>query len=410
VSLHVGVGGEGRLMTDGSLRQVVARLRSTVEDLDVRVARVAWSGIAEPGEGVAGRLIAQCGAAGALQVVEDLARGVPTPEIPGISAEERHAALQRWAPRLDAGLIARQTESAVRSGLTLLTPEGGIWPVRLGDLGEHAPLALWARGRPESLTALDRSVSLVGARAATPYGEHVSGTLGGELASRGVAIVSGGAYGVDGAAHRAALGAQGLTLAFVAGGADRVYPAAHAHLFARIAGSGAIVSEVPSGGSPTKWRFLQRNRLIAAVSAATVVVEAGWRSGSLNTAGHAAALGRPLGAVPGSVTSATSEGCHRLLREFDATCVTRASDVLELMGEWDADAQAPRAAERARPEAVRVLDALAVRSWRAPDDVARRCGMSVSDVQAELGLLQVEGRAECAAEGWRLAPRRGTRE
>ena len=156
--------------------------------------------------------------------------------------------------------------------------------------------------------------------------------LSADLAGHGVSVVSGAAYGIDGAAHRAALTAGGTTIALLAGGADRPYPAGHGELIERIAASGAVVSEAPCGTTPTKWRFLQRNRLIAALSDATVVVEAGWRSGSLNTAAHAAALSRPLGAVPGPVTSAASAGCHRLLREFDARCVTNSADALELLG------------------------------------------------------------------------------
>ena len=152
-------------------------------------------------------------------------------------------------------------------------------------------------------------------------------------AASGAVIVSGGAYGIDGAAHRAALGVGGATVALLAGGVDRAYPQGHQQLLRTIAASGAVVSEVPCGTAPTKWRFLSRNRIIAALSDATVVIEAGWRSGSLNTAGHAAALGRPLGAVPGPVTSAASAGCHRLLREYDARCVTTAAEVRELWGD-----------------------------------------------------------------------------
>ncbi|MDF2576486.1 MAG: dprA, partial [Agromyces sp.] len=166
-----------------------------------------------------------------------------------------------------------------------------------------------------------RSIALVGARAATGYGEHVTMEASAGLVDRGFAIVSGGAYGIDGMAHRAALASRGVTVAFLAGGVDRFYPLGHEALLARIADTGAVVSELPCGSAPTKWRFLQRNRLIAAAADATVVLEAGMRSGSLNTAGHAAALGRPLGAVPGPVTSPASAGCHRLLREFDAVCV-----------------------------------------------------------------------------------------
>src|SRR6478735_9090910 len=150
------------------------------------------------------------------------------------------------------------------------------------------------------------------------------------LVDRGYTIVSGAALGIDGHAHRAALANRGGTIAVLAGGLDRFYPAAHDALLKRIVEHGAVVTEVPMGTPPTKWRFLQRNRLIAAISGATVVIEAGWRSGSLNTAGHAAALGRPLGALPGPVTSSASAGCHRMIREMDAVCVTTVDEMAEL--------------------------------------------------------------------------------
>ena len=395
------------VLDDPTLRAAAERLVSPIADPEVRAARLVWGVLSEPGEGSAGALVAECGAAGALRLVEDHLGGHPTPEIGALSARELADMVRRWRPRLEAPMIAEVARAAARAGLSLQAPGAAGWPDRLADLGPHAPLCLWVRGDAEALARLGRSAALVGARAATPYGEHVAGTLASELVEAGVAVVSGGAYGVDGAAHRATLGAGGLTVAFVAGGADRVYPAAHANLFQRIAERGAVVSEVAPGGTPTRWRFLQRNRLIAAVSGATVVVEAGWRSGSLNTAGHAAALGRPLGAVPGPVTSSTSEGSHRLLREFDATCITRGADVLELLGEWDAAGAAaggpPAGEDRPHPDAMRVLDALGVRAWRTLDDIARRSGLSLGEVQAQLGLLAVDGRVDSSSDGWRLA-------
>jgi len=150
------------------------------------------------------------------------------------------------------------------------------------------------------------------------------------LVERGHTIVSGAAYGIDGMAHRAALASAGRTVAYLAGGVDRFYPSGHDALLTRIVETGAVVSELPCGSAPTKWRFLMRNRLIAASTKATLVVEAGWRSGSLNIAGRAVALGRPLGAVPGPVTSAASAGCHRLVRECGAIVVTNADEAAEL--------------------------------------------------------------------------------
>ena len=169
----------------------------------------------------------------------------------------------------------------------------------------------------------------------TNYGEHVTIELVGGLVDRGFAIAAGGAYGIEGTAHRAALANGGKTIAVLAGGVDRFYPSGHETLLTRVVERGAVVSEVAPGTAPTKWRFLQRNRILAALGRTTVVVEAGWRSGSLNTAGHAAALGRPVGAFPGSVTSSASAGAHRLIRESGATLVTDAGDVAALVGAAD---------------------------------------------------------------------------
>ncbi|MCR2785443.1 MULTISPECIES: DNA-processing protein DprA [unclassified Microbacterium] len=145
--------------------------------------------------------------------------------------------------------------------------------------------------------------------------------------------------------------------------------------------------------------LLSRNRIIAAISDATVVVEAGWRSGSLNTAAHAASLGRPLGAVPGPVTSPASAGCHRMLRDFDARCITRSADVRELLG---LDDDLLPGADGWVDEATALRDALSTRSWRTVDDVARRCGQSIAHVERGLGLLLLDGRAQHGPAGWRL--------
>jgi len=249
-------------------------------------------------------------------------------------------------------------------------------------------------------------VGIVGARAATAYGEQVASEIAGDLAATGVAVVSGGAYGIDGSAHRAALGVGGKTVAFLAGGVDRAYPQGHRDLLQRIAATGAVVSEVPCGTAPTKWRFLSRNRLIAALGDATVVVEAGWRSGSLNTAGHAAALGRPLGAVPGPVTSPTSAGCHRLLREYDARCVTSAEEVREL---WRPSTDAASIVPRDSPEQTRILDAMSVRSAWDADELARRSGIAPASVRALLGVLELEGSVERTERGWKRTTRAARR-
>jgi DNA processing protein len=351
-------------------------------------AHAVWSCLTEPGDGVAGALVAERGAVDAL----DLAlRGEDS------SSPTVNAGRARWQPRLT--MVDDALRRARQVGARLLVPDSGLWPDRLDDLGVHAPMALWLRGDPAALVDPTAALAVVGARAATGYGDHVTGEIVTHVARRGVSIVSGGAYGIDGMAHRAALAAGGRTVAVLAGGVDRAYPAGHADLLARVAsGVGAVIAEVPCGTAPTKWRFLQRNRVIAALAEATVVVEAGWRSGSLNTAGHAAALGRPLGAVPGPITSAASAGCHRLLREYDARCVTSADDVLELLGVGATSA--PDGGDRT-DDMTRVLDALSVRSPRHPEDIARRAGFAADEARGILALLELEGRARRGPEGWR---------
>lgn len=374
-------------------------------DVAEAIARAAWTVIAEPGDAVAGVLIAELGAVAALEFALD-----DSPDsISGAGAEAvplAHRALAdaraRWRPRADTRSVRDAVRGACDVDATLLIPGDEHWPASVDDLGAHAPAALWVRGRSELLVA-DPRVSIVGARASSGYGDHMAAELAGDLAATGAVVVSGGAYGIDGAAHRAALGVQGATVAFLAGGVDRAYPAGHQALLRHISEQGAVVSEPPCGSAPTKWRFLARNRLIAALGSATVVVEAGWRSGSLNTAGHAAALGRPLGAVPGPVTSASSAGCHRLLREYDAQCVTSADEVRELWGGGDGS---PAASEAVDPERLRLLDAMSARSRVPVSELARRSGLAPDRVRAILGVLELEGDARHDDRGWWRASRR----
>lgn len=371
--------------------------RPSEDDIAVaeRFATVVWSHLVEPGDSVAGRIVAAHGAAHGLTGV--LAGKRPA----DLTPRELSDARKRWMPRLSAQAVADGLRIATTRGVQLVTRHDPDWPAQLDDLGPHAPMCLWVRGRAAALGELRPSVAVVGARAATRYGDHVAMELAAELAGGGVPVVSGGAYGIDGAAHRAALGVGGLTVALLAGGADRAYPAGHTQLIDDIARTGAVVSEVPCGSAPTKWRFLQRNRLIAAITDATVVVEAGWRSGSLNTAGHAAALARGLGAVPGPVTSAASAGSHRLLRECGAQCITSAQDVRELIGLTGAAAER-RDGTSGTDDSARVRDALSTRVWRSADDIARRAGMAVDDVESILGILRLEGTVDSTGGKWRL--------
>ncbi len=247
--------------------------------------------------------------------------------------------------------------AAERSDVRLVVPESTEWPHFAFSCLEHAgarraaeyaagktqrleqgepvpPLALWVRGGGDLAGVGVRSVGIVGARAATPYGEHVAKTLAGGLALHGFTVVSGGAFGIDAAAHRAALAARAPTVLVSAGGLDRAYPTSHRTLYDRVAETGLLVSESPPGSAPYRSRFLSRNRIIAALSSGTVVVEAARRSGARNTATHCGRLGRPVMVVPGPVTSAQSAGCHDLLRdqEREAILVATVDHVLEVIG------------------------------------------------------------------------------
>lgn len=372
------------------------------EALKERFARASWTGIAEPGDRVAGVLIAALGAAAALDaVVARASVDSLLARLDGESTEkELGEAIERWRPRLQSRLALVALKQAARYGVRLVVPGDESWPAGFDDLGPHSPLALWLRGNESTLTTSASSIALVGARAATGYGEHVAMEASAGLVDRGYTIVSGAAYGIDGMAHRAALASSGQTIAVLAGGVDRFYPSGHEALLTRIVESGVVVSELPCGSAPTKWRFLQRNRLIAAASRATVVLEAGWRSGSLNTAGHAAALGRPLGAVPGPVTSAASAGCHRLIRDFDAVCVTNADEMAELAPLASAPVHREARQLAMGADELRVRDALSTRSARIVDDIAARSGLSIAAVQSVLGTTQLGGSAVERETGW----------
>lgn len=390
-------------LDDRTVRDAAAGVRLDPSgDAEEVIARAAWSGIAETGDGIAGRLLLAVGAIAALELVtgghaEVLRRAIE--DRLGEPIPERAVAegLERWRPRLGADKALGHLRSGRFLGATLVIPGDPEWPAELDDLGEHRPIALWCRGDQRLLTH-PLPIAIVGARAATGYGEQVAAEAAVGLGDRGFTIVSGAAYGIDGMAHRAALAGGAPTVAFLAGGVDRLYPSGHDSLLRRIAEHGLIVSELPCGSRPTRWRFLQRNRLIAAATRATIVVEAGSRSGSLNTAGHAASLGRPLGAVPGPVTSSTSAGCHRLLREYDAVCVTNADEMAELVL-GPLDVPHPLSSGAADPERMRVFDALSSRAVPL-EEIARRSGLSVSSVRGALGLLELEGLAREGGGGW----------
>jgi DNA processing protein len=305
---------------------------TTATDLE---ARAAWSLLTEPGDTLAGSLTQSLGHAEALAAVRANPNGIADLLLEHgatINPEQAQGAAASWQPRLRDIHTDRALADAARLGIQLVDPTGipGI-----ADLGASAPHLLWVLGSPDALTApLTDKLALIGARAATGYGEHVAREIANDLIRRGITPVASAAYGIDGAVHRAALAAGGPTIAWQANGLDRPYPAGHNDLISRIAQTpgSAVVSELAPGSVATRFRFLSRNRLIAATTAATVVVEAGWRSGTLHTASITTDLGRTLGAVPGPVTSPASAGCHRLIRDYDAQIVTSGEDAAELLG------------------------------------------------------------------------------
>ena len=309
-----------------------------------RLARAALTHLAEPGDPALGALLAICGPARLLAAIQagTLPEVSEVRKASGASRAALERAFGRWRVRLPKLPAGGGIAAARRDGIRVVCPGDAEWPGALDQLGQARPYALWLRGTADLRFACARSVSVVGSRAATSYGGHVAGELSADLGERGWAVVSGGAYGIDAAAHRGALAAEGVTIAILACGVDYPYPAGHADLFAAIAAQGLLVSEWPPGCRPARTRFLIRNRVIAALACGTVIVEAGERSGALNTARHAADLGKMLMAVPGPVTSAQSAGCHRIIREWGASCVTRAAEIIELLSPLSVpDALAP---------------------------------------------------------------------
>jgi DNA processing protein len=345
----------------------------------------------------------------------------PAPKVVALVAEHgpvRAAELIRHAGVADEETAARrhldQAAQDVASA-RLVIPEDDEWPAwqllalknaeARGVSGMTEPLGLWVRGSGRLDELVDSAVSVVGARAATGYGEQVAGEMGHGLASRSVSVVSGAAYGIDGAAHRGAIGAGGPTIAVLACGVDVSYPARHAALLDRIAQCGAVVSEYPPGTRPARHRFLVRNRLIAALGAGTVVVEAGRRSGARNTAATAGALGRPVMAVPGPVTSLMSVGCHDLLRAGAAIPVCSADQVVEAAGRIGADPitrsdEPPRPTDGLDRVMLRVHEELSPRAGMSAERVAVGSGVPLSLVRAVLPELELLGLVRRCESGW----------
>jgi DNA processing protein len=357
-----------------------------------RFARAAWSRVAEPGDTVASALIRAHGPVAALQLVAD-GSGQGT---------------QRFQPRLEVLDVERDLEIGAKFAARVVCPGDPEWPAGLDDLSAP-PYCLWVRGPVDLAASCLRSAAVVGARSATAYGEMVATEMAAGLGERRFTIISGAAFGIDAAAHRGALATGAVTIAVLAGGVERPYPSSHAALISGIVAEGAVLSEVAPGSAPTKTRFLQRNRMIATMGRGTVVVEAGLRSGSLNTARTAAEHGRVVAAVPGPVTSMMSAGCHEAIRSGMAQLVTDAAEAAEAIGDYGQDL-APVSRGATLPgddldeHETRLLSALPVRKGVQVSRLAVSSGLSAPEVRSLLGRLDLGGWAERHENGWRQGP------
>ncbi|MFJ6672383.1 DNA-processing protein DprA [Actinosynnema sp. NPDC091369] len=367
---------------------------------EVRLARAYLSRVAEPPAAALARFVAEVGPVRAAERVR--AGEVP----PGVGSQ---TSARRALDRAEEDL-----EAAAKIGGRLVIPEDDEWPrwpfnaltiaaangVRCGV----EPLALWVRGEAGLAAITERAVAVVGSRSASGYGQHVAGEFGFGLAEAGVTVVSGAAFGIDGAAHRGAIVAGGLTIAVLACGIDVAYPSGHQALLDRIASQGLVVSEYPPTHTPARHRFLTRNRLIAALAEGTVVVEAGRRSGAKNTAASTAALGRVLMAVPGPITSSSSSGCNELLRSGVALPVTSVAEIIESTGRLGVDlVEATRNTDTGPPQgdAMRVFEALGLTFGHSPEAISVESGVELARVRALLPQLELASLAERVESGWK---------
>jgi DNA processing protein len=370
---------------------------------DERLARVALSVACEPG------------IAGLLGAVESHSAAAVVDRL--WWAAGREGTRGRLGSLLRAVDPAAVLDRGREAGIAFAVPGDTDWPAAFDDLSGvtrdgrgGVPVGVWRRGPLREVSR--RSVAVVGSRAASPYGVAVATDWAAGLTDLGVLVVSGAAYGVDAAAHRGALAVGGPTVAVLAGGLDQPYPRGNAGLVERVAETGALLSEAAPGSTVNRGRFLTRNRLIAALAGGVLVVEAGHRSGALSTARWALALLRPVGAVPGPVTSAMSVGSHRLVRGLEAALVTTPAEVVELVGDLGADL-APEPAAEVRPTddlpgpLLDVREAMPARGEVSVAELTAATGLTVPTVVQALAALAERGLVDGWGERWRLrAPRR----
>ncbi|MGW0780159.1 DNA-processing protein DprA [Streptomyces sp. NPDC002913] len=364
-----------------------------------RLARAALTRVFEPGDERGGRWLREFGAA---ELLRRLTGTEGTARTLGGMTEARLGGYRLRAAGVDP---RKDLADMAAVGGRFVCPGDREWPTQLDDLGDARPVGLWVRGRRDLRLWALRSVAVVGARACTPYGAHMAAALGAGLAELGWVVVSGAAFGVDGAAHRGALSAGGATMAVLACGVDVAYPRGHAELIGRIAEQGLVMGELPPSEHPTRSRFVLRNRVIAALTRGTVVVEAEYRSGSLVTARNAQRLGRFTMGVPGPATSGLSAGVHELLRG-EGVLVTDAAEISELIGEIGDLAPVGRGPVLPRDQldavSARVLDALPRKGVRDGRDVARSAGTSTDEALGRLYELYSLGFVEREGDGWKL--------
>lgn len=358
---------------------------------DDRNALIALAHCVEPGDAAIGRLVASVGAPEALERIKR-----PAPQAQHYEGPRR---------RLAAAAYGRAADVAASVGARIITRADAEWPTQLGDLAEQTPYALWVVGAANLRLLALRSIAIVGARACTTYGEEVARDWAADLTAEGWCVTSGGAFGVDAAAHRGALSVGGPTMCVAAGGVDVPYPRAHDALLARIADEGLLVSESPPGEAVRRQRFLSRNRVIAALTRVTIVVEAAARSGTIATARAASAMNRPVLAVPGPVTSPASVGCHRMIGDGDAVLVASAADVLGFLDltRTERGEGVSTARDRLSPSERRILDSMPTRSSIGPDALASASALPLAAVWAGLGSLEAGGWVKQLSTGWKLA-------
>ena len=359
--------------------------------MNERTALIALAHIVEPGDERMGMLVDRLGAVAAVRAV---------------SSDPRRM-FDGPRARLRAVDATSADECAVGVGARLVTRVDADWPKPLDDLGARRPFALWVRGSV-SLSMLDRSIAVVGARASTAYGEAVCRAWSSEFVASRYAVVSGGAFGIDAVAHRAVLAAGGVTACVLAGGVDVAYPRAHEALIGAVAEAGLVISESPPGSEVRRQRFLTRNRIIAAMTRATIVVEAAWRSGTASTAHAAAELTRPICAVPGPVTSPASAGCHRLIADGVASIALSAQDVIAMAGPLGeallVDAP-PRPTDGLTYVQARLLDSFPASGAVDLSDLQVRSGLALTEVAEALSFLVHQGAVTSVGSGWMLAGR-----